>query len=210
MPTARYGGAAGVINGRIYVVGGAERRKRLPRPTNATIRTTTPGPRRCRCPRRGSTCRAASPIELFVIDGFSGTQLSTNEAFDASLTAIITINPGDTTPPTTSASYPQPNANGWNRFNMTVFLNANDPCCSAPSSGTQSITYALTGAHTGGGTFNTSSTSFPIINEGTTTVTFHATDNRGQRRGRPTFVGESSTKRHLGLNIPTDSSTPRR
>src|SRR6185295_9378481 len=116
---------------------------------------------------------------LYVIDGYVGHHTDTNEAFDTSLTALITINPADTTPPATNANYPQPNANGWNRFDVNVNLNAFDSGGAASPSGVQSITYALTGAQTGGGTFNTSNTSFTISTEGTTTVTYHATDNRG-------------------------------
>jgi N-acetylneuraminic acid mutarotase len=205
-PTARYGAAAGVINGRIHVVGGAvngsisSAANEVYNPTDNTWTAQVPMPT-----ARFYLSGGVANQRLFVIDGTSGTQLSANEAFDPSLTTIITINPGDTTPPTTSASYPQPNANGWNRFNMTVFLNANDPCCSTPSSGTQSITYTLAGAQTGGGTFNTSSTSFPITTEGTTTVTYHATDNAGNVEADQTFIIKLDKTPPSVLNIPNQT-----
>jgi N-acetylneuraminic acid mutarotase len=206
MPTARYAAAAGVINGRIHVVGGAvnggisSAANEVYSPNDNTWTAQIPMPT-----PRFYLSGGVVYQKLFVIDGTNGTQLSANEVFDPSLTAIITINPGDTTPPTTSANYPLPNANGWNRFNMTVFLNANDPCCATPSSGTQSITYTLTGAHTGGGTFNTGSTSFPITNEGTTTVTYYATDNAGNVEDEKTLVIRLDKTAPSVLNIPNQT-----
>ena len=91
----------------------------------------------------------------------------------------VTVNPGDTTPPTTNGNFPAPNANGWNRFNVNINLNANDSGGAAPPSGVQSITYSLSGAQTGGFTVPGSSTSVFVSTEGTTTLTYHATDNRG-------------------------------
>jgi N-acetylneuraminic acid mutarotase len=206
MPTARYAAAAGVINGRIHVVGGAvnggisSAANEVYSPNDNMWTAQMPMP----TPRHYLSGGVVNQ-KLFVIDGTNGTQLSANEVFDPSLTAIITINPGDTTPPTTSANYPLPNANGWNRFDMTVFLNANDPCCAMPSSGTQSITYTLTGAQTGGGTFNTGSTSFMITAEGTTTVTYYATDNAGNVEAEKILVIRLDKTAPSLLNIPNQT-----
>ena len=85
----------------------------------------------------------------------------------------------DTEPPTTNANVTAPNANGWNQSNVAVTLAASDTGGAVSASGVQSITYAFTGAQTGGGTFNTDFTSLTVTKEGTTTLTYHATDNRG-------------------------------
>ena len=178
MPTPRAGAAAGVMNGNIYVVGGY-----------GTAYLTTnesydPGSDSWTQQAPMSFARtylsgAVANSRLYVIDGFNGAQSNVNEAYDSSLATVITINPSDTTPPTTNASVPSPNANGWYRFNVNVNLNAFDSGGAASPSGVQSITYTLAGAQTSGGTFNTSSTSFTIFNEGATTVTYHARDNNG-------------------------------
>lgn len=94
----------------------------------------------------------------------------------------------DIEPPTTHATFPLPNSNGWNRFNVDVTLDAFDPGGAVPASGVQSITYGLSGAQSGGGTFNTASTVFTISNEGTTTVTYYATDANGNVEPTQTFT----------------------
>ena len=83
----------------------------------------------------------------------------------------------DNTPPATAVSLsPVPNGAGWNKANVTVTLTAGD----GSGSGVASITYSAAGAQTIGSTTVTgSSTSFVITTEGTTTISFHATDNVG-------------------------------
>jgi hypothetical protein len=71
---------------------------------------------------------------------------------------------------------------------VLVNLDALDSGGAVSPSGVQSITYALNGAQTGGGTFNTNNTSFTISSEGTTTVTYYATDNRGNVEAGHTFT----------------------
>jgi hypothetical protein len=106
----------------------------------------------------------------------------------------------DTLPPATTASYAPPNANGWHSTDVIVQLNATDSGGPVSASGVQSITYSLSGAQSGGGTANGSSLSFTVSNEGTTTVTYHATDHNGNvepnstvtiriDRTRPTLSG---------------------
>jgi hypothetical protein len=187
MPTSRFGAAVGVVFGTIYVAGG------YALGPSAVTERYDPGtdawtPQLSMTTARYYTSGAVAGSTFYVIDGSNGAALDANEAFDSSLTTTITINPTDTTPPTTNATFPQPNTNGWNRFNVNVFLSAFDTGGGAPPSGVQSITYSLSGAQTGGGTFNTGSTSFNIVNEGTTTVTYHATDNRGNVEGDHTFT----------------------
>jgi hypothetical protein len=108
----------------------------------------------------------------------------------------------DTAAPTTNATIPAPNANGWHKSNVNVTLDSFDTGGPVPASGVQSITYALSGAQTGGGTFNTASTSFTISSEGTTTVTYHATDVNGNVEPTQTF------SINLDKTAPTISALP--
>jgi hypothetical protein len=79
------------------------------------------------------------------------------------------------------ASAVEPNAAGWNKANLTVSLNATD---NQGGSGVQKITYAASGAQ------NIAQTDAPddsveltLDQEGTTTLTYCATDKAGKRRG---------------------------
>jgi M6 family metalloprotease-like protein/uncharacterized repeat protein (TIGR01451 family) len=84
----------------------------------------------------------------------------------------------DTIPPTTASMVsPAPNANGWNNSNPTVTLMAMDE---SGGSGVKQITYSASGAQNIASTVvNGASTSIVISAEGTTTVSFFATDNAG-------------------------------
>jgi hypothetical protein len=86
--------------------------------------------------------------------------------------------PADTAPPTSSGQLsPLPNANGWNNSNVTVTISATD---NTGGSGVQSITYSAMGAQPiVSTTVNGASTNIVISTEGTTTISFHATDNAG-------------------------------
>ena len=103
------------------------------------------------------------------------------------LTIVAVLEPApDTIPPTTAAmASPGPNAAGWNNTDVTVVLTATD---NPGGSGVQAITYTLTGAQAGGSSVTASATSFPISAEGTTTVTYHATDNAGNVEADKTLV----------------------
>jgi len=167
MPIFRAGAAIGVINGDIYVVGGANVSVAL-----AASESYNPG---------SDTWTEHAPMSvartyqsggvvnstLYVIDGTNGAQLTTNEAYT----------PADLVAPTTSAtpSIP-PNGFGWNRSNVTETLSATD---NMGGTGVQSITYNLSGAQGGSGTVPGNSTAVVIANEGTTTLTYHATDVAG-------------------------------
>jgi hypothetical protein len=134
-----------------------------------------------------STMFNGSPVIPALVSGSTfpvGTTTQTVTATDAAgnlqtASFNVVVGPYDSTAPTTTANIQPPNANGWHRFNVFVPLSAFDSGGSASPSGVSSITYSLTGAQSGGGTFNTSFTSFTISSEGTTTVTYHATDNAG-------------------------------
>ena len=87
----------------------------------------------------------------------------------------------DSAAPTTTASLsPAPNANGWINANGTVSLNATDDGPPDNVSGVRSITYSASGANPiSQTTVNANSASIPITADGTTTVSYSATDNWG-------------------------------
>jgi len=83
----------------------------------------------------------------------------------------------DTTPPSTSAlASPAPNAAGWNAGPVTVTLTSSD---NTGGSGVASIQYATTGAQVGSGSSTSSPATVGIAAEGTTTLTYYATDRAG-------------------------------
>ena len=89
----------------------------------------------------------------------------------------------DTVPPATMALYPSPNVQDWYNADVTMNLISNDQGGSVTPSGVQSLIYSLSGAQSGDGIVGDGSSSatatFTITNEGTTTVTYHAVDNKG-------------------------------
>ena len=93
----------------------------------------------------------------------------------------------DQIPPTTAASAsPGPNANGWNRTDVTVALSATD---NPGGSGVKSIAFSTTGAQTVASTTVAGSTaSVTISAEGTTTLSFFATDNAGNQEVAKTLA----------------------
>ncbi len=82
----------------------------------------------------------------------------------------------DTTAPvSTAAATPAANGNGWNNTDVTVAITATDE---TGGSGVRDISYGLAGAQTLADTaYPGASVSTTITAEGTTTVTYHATDN---------------------------------
>ena len=83
----------------------------------------------------------------------------------------------DTTKPSTSATRSvEPNAAGWNKENVTVRLNATDE----GGSGVDKITYSASGAQTIAQTdVSGSSVEVALDQDGTTTLTYYATDKDG-------------------------------
>src|SRR5205814_4850856 len=86
----------------------------------------------------------------------------------------------DTIPPATLAVIsPQPNAAGWNNSNVTVTLNSTDN--EPGGTGVKQIQWSLKGAQTASSTIPGSTTTLTISTEGTTTLTYFATDNAGNQ-----------------------------
>lgn len=83
----------------------------------------------------------------------------------------------DETPPSTSATVsPAPNSSGINDGPVKVTLTSSD---GAIGSGTDHIDYALSGATTGSGRISGSSGTVSVSTQGTTTISFGATDLAG-------------------------------
>ena len=128
----------------------------------------------------------ASPLvsgDTFPIGTTRETVTATDVAGNTSTAFFdVIVSPGDTVAPTTNANYPAPNANGWNRFNVNVNLNAFDSGGPAPLSGVQSIAYSVNGAQTGGGA-------------STGTAPRSSSAPRGRRRSRITRATTPATSR---------------
>jgi hypothetical protein len=128
------------------------------------IGTSTTGP-------NYSVTWSSQPADGVYRIGATVTDVAGNSADSAIRSVTI-----DNTKPSSSAGLgPLPNGAGWNKADVTVTLNATDA-----GSGVQKITYSATGAQSIGSTDVTgSSASFSITSEGTTTISFRATDNNG-------------------------------
>ncbi len=117
----------------------------------------------------------------FVNIGIASPGSSNSFSFNVAAYGTLSMagTPGSDTIPTvtiTSLS-PVPNAAGWNNSNVTVTLNSMD---NPGGSGVKQITYSASGAQSlAGTTVNAASASIVISTEGTTTITFFATDNAG-------------------------------
>jgi hypothetical protein len=92
----------------------------------------------------------------------------------------------DTLPPVSTVSLsPAPNAQGWNRTNVTVLLNATDK----PGSDVKQIQYSLDGPQTKTSTIvNGPAASVTVSSEGTTLLTYFATDNAGNQEAARTVT----------------------
>jgi hypothetical protein len=86
---------------------------------------------------------------------------------------------GDLVAPTTTvAQSPAPNAAGWSKQDVTLAFTAAD---NAGGSGVKNITVTLAGAQAGTQTITGSNGPVGITTEGTTTVSFNAEDNAGNK-----------------------------
>jgi hypothetical protein len=96
-------------------------------------------------------------------------------------------NDPDTTKPSTSATRSvEPNAAGWNKANVTVRLNATD---NQGGSGVEKIIYSASGAQTIAQTDATGdSVEVALDQEGTTTLTYYATDKAANVEDKKTLT----------------------
>ncbi len=169
LPIGHFGAASAVHNNRFYVIAGY-----MPGGPGSLVHVFDPvsnswsnGP---------SLPAGRTEIEGAVVDGriyaIGGSDATT-------LRAEVYVLDADTEAPVTTATPSLgPNGNGWNNSDVTITLQATDA-----GSGVQAITYAMSGAQSGGATVNGATTSLAITAEGTTTVTYHAVDLAGNVEG---------------------------
>jgi hypothetical protein len=125
---------------------------------------------------------------VFLSDYVANTRLySTSDLQARGFPTQLVVQGGDNTPPTTTAnSSPGPNVNGWNNTNVTVNLNATD---NPGGSGVKQIQFALSGAqNTGWQTVGGDAASVTISAEGTTILSYFATDNAGNQETAKTLT----------------------
>jgi len=101
------------------------------------------------------------------------------QQFDIVSNSLEFVISGDLVAPATAvAQSPAANAAGWTKQNVTLAFTAAD---NAGGSGVKNITVTLAGAQTGTRTITGSTGSVGITIEGTTTVSFNAEDNTGNK-----------------------------
>lgn len=113
----------------------------------------------------------------------------------------------DTTKPSTSATRSvEPNAAGWNKEDVTVKLNATD---NEGGWGVKKITYSASGAQTIGNTDASGSSADVNLNgEGTTTLTYYATDKAGNVEAPKTLTAKiDKTAPTVKSTSPADRAT---
>ncbi|GAA2160164.1 putative membrane protein [Humibacillus xanthopallidus] len=102
-----------------------------------------------------------------------------NEGVERSITHSVQVRPWDTAAPTSHATLSPDPADGWATRPIAVHLSASDEPDGA-ASGVKSLTWSSAGAVTNDETtVPGSSTDLTVTAEGTTRVTFHATDSEG-------------------------------
>jgi hypothetical protein len=119
---------------------------------------------------------------------------------------ISTLAP-DTTKPSTSATRSvEPNAAGWNKENVTVKLDATD---NEGGWGVDKITYSASGAQTIAPTdASGNSVDVKLDQEGTTTLTYYATDKAANVEDQKTLtVNIDKTAPTVKETSPTDNAT---
>jgi len=114
--------------------------------------------------------------DIVVSNRCSSSGPACDATVNGSVGVLINMTLSDLVPPTTIATpSPGPNANGWNNTNVTVTLNATD---NAGGSGVKQIQFALGGAqNTGWQTVAGNTASVTISAEGTTVLSYFATDS---------------------------------
>ena len=114
-----------------------------------------------------------------------------------------TVDKPDTTAPTTThALSPPPNAAGWNKGDTTLTLSATDD-----DSGVKEIAYSVNGGEPI--TVQQSSVQIPVTDEGETTISYHATDNAGNKESpaKTITVKLDKSAPTVGSTVPGSNAT---
>jgi acid phosphatase family membrane protein YuiD len=151
-----------------------------PAPTSYRVDRTGPSSAPGVCSISGITgsCNDPNPVGGQTNTYAVLSKLGDNWVSATSATTSASVPSSDAAAPTTSAT-PSPAANGagWHKGDLAVLLSATDD---VGGSGVKEITYSATGAQViSPSTVAGSSTSVGITTEGTTTLSFFASDNAG-------------------------------
>jgi dipeptidyl aminopeptidase/acylaminoacyl peptidase len=153
-----------------------------------------------------TVCSIQRDIFTIGIDGSKRTNL-TNTTNLNEVTPSWAPVPPDTAKPTTAAtSSPQPNDNGWNDGEVKVTLSATD---NDGGSGVDKITYSASGAQTIAQTdASGGSVEVTLDQEGTTTLTYYATDKAGNVEVQKTLeVKIDKTAPQVSSTSPANNAT---
>lgn len=131
----------------------------------------------------GSYVSADGRYVAFNSDATNLVAGDTNGASDVFVHERATTQPSDCLAPTTThALLPSSNADGWNNSDVTVTLSAQDD---EGGSGVKEIRYSATGAQSIPKTVYEEQDPPVVSAEGTTTISYSATDNAGNRESPP-------------------------
>jgi hypothetical protein len=110
----------------------------------------------------------------------------------------------DSVPPRTTANFsPAPNDTGWNNTNVTVTLIASD---NVGGSGVKQVGYSLSGAQIGSAVVAGASASVLVTGEGTTTISYFASDNAGNAESPKTLTIKIDKTPPAIVGLPGDCS----
>jgi hypothetical protein len=135
-----------------------------------------------------ATINGSSGSVLIKTDGTTTvTYFAVDKAGNAEAAHAITVSlQKDNIPPTIGGVVlGNTNANGWYGAPVTVGLTAAD---NPGGSGIDTITFSMAGAQPGGDTVNGTSTSTTVDTDGTTTITYFATDKAGNQSTTQTLT----------------------
>lgn len=204
MPTARFYAGGASVYGRIYVVGGGTLTAR----ELATVESYDPIANAWTSAPPMPTARLGPGVgviggTLYVVGGF---------LHDVETNVVETLSSPspDTTPPTSMLVLaPSPNGAGWHRSAVAATVTAFDE---PGGSGVQSITYSVVnGAATSGATVNGASASFTLTSEGTSAISYHASDVAGNveaPHGATVKIDETPPTLSLPTAVTVDASSP--
>jgi hypothetical protein len=155
--------------------------------------------------RIDSSVNSYAGIDAWVLQKSGSDPWVGSGGLDLIFATYVTPPPDTTAPTTTAALSTQPNEAGWNNSDVTVRLSADDQ----GGSGVEKITYSASGAQTieQDESFG-SSVELKLEKEGTTTLTYFATDEAGNEEAPHTLtVKIDKTAPSVSSTNPSSNAT---